>query len=440
MIPGDPSAWRVGVPVLVAVLIVGAFVLRRDRRPLTIAFVAAAALVVLALTVVRWKYASPTGDMSSMQAVAGQAPIPVTAIVLRDAKGGSEVLAPGTLVPYLTQDVVARTSGLVTGLSIYAGDRVRAGDVVARLEEPELQSDADAALAEVRSAQSSAAASENTAAAVSADVAAKRAQYRYWQEEIVRERSLLTQGAVSPQEYQSERAQMLAARAAFDSARSDASAAQAQASAMQAQVAAARSNARSKGIVAGYAAVVVSSDGVVVKRLVDPGVYVAAGTPIARVATVDRLRLQAQVAQQDLAGISIGSPLDATFDDGRVVHGRVSSISPLVDSSTHTATIEAIVTNAGGAYEPGGYVRVTIHSQQSVQRGVFSVPSAAVIGGAEPALWTIVNGAAHRRAVAVVSDDGIEARVRGALHAGVHVIVVGASNVEEGSPVAEATP
>ncbi|HVA27266.1 MAG TPA: efflux RND transporter periplasmic adaptor subunit [Candidatus Baltobacteraceae bacterium] len=440
MIPGDPAAWHIGVPLLIAVVVIGAFALRRDRRPLTMAFVVAAALLVVAITAAQSKYASPAGDMSSMQAASGFAPIPVTTTVLRDAKDGGEVQAPGTLVPYLTQDIVARTSGLVTGLSTYTGDRVAAGQVVARLDEPELQSDANAALAAAESAQNGAVASENSASAMSADVTATRAKYTYWTRELVRERSLLEQGAVSPQEYESERAQMISAQATLDSARANASAAQAQAMAMREQVAAARSNAQSKELLAGYATVVVPSDGIVVKRLVDPGVYVAVGTPILRVATIDPLRLQAQVAQQDLNGIAVGTPFDATLDGGRIMHGRVSSISPIVDSSTHTATVEAIVRNSGDSYEPGGYARVVFHLQAPMQRGVFVVPSAAIIGGAEPGLWTIVNGAAHRRPIVVLSDDGTRARVRGSLANGMHVIVDGASNVEEDSPVTETTP
>lgn len=412
MIPGDPTAWLIGVPVLIAVIVIGALVLRRDRRPVTIGFVVAAALVVIAITMARAKYASSALDMSSMQSASGVAPIPVTTTILRDVRGGSEVQAPGNVAPFLTQDIVARASGLVTGLSIYAGDRVRAGDVIARLDEPELQSDASAATAQARAAES--------------DVAARRAQDEYWAKELSREHSLFEQGAVSAQEYQNERAQAVAA--------------QAQASAAQQQAEAARSNAQSKSIVAGYAAVVVPYDGIVVKRLIDPGAYVQAGTTIARIATIDRLRVQAQVAQQDLGAISVGTPLDATFDSGGTIRGRVSSISPVVDAATHTATVEAIVSNANGAYQPGGYAHITLHVQQAAQRGIFSIPSNAVTGGLHPTIWTVVNGTAHRNSVDVLSDDGTQARVRGPLNRGMHIIVDGASNLEDGDAVTETTP
>ena len=440
MIPGDPSAWQIGTPILVVVLLFGAFVLRRDRRLTTITLVSAAVLLVLVVTIARAKFASPAMDMSSMQAASGVAPIPVTTTVLQEARGSGEIRAPGSIDPYLSVDIVARVSGLVDGLSKYTGDRVSAGEVIAHLDEPELQSDAGAALAQARSAESTVTVSTQTAAAMSADVDAKRARNLYWAKEINRERSLYEQGAVSAQEYQNERAEAESARAAFDTARSNAQAAEAQVSAAQQQAAAARSLAQSKGVMAGYTSVVIPSDGIVVKRLVDQGAFVTAGTTILRIATVDRLRVRAQVAQQDLAGISIGMPLDAIMDSGRSIHGRVTSIAPVVDEATHTATVEAIVENASGSFEPGGYARVVLHVHSGEQSGVFSIPSTAIIGGDHPYVWALVNSAAHRHNVSVLSDDGEQARIRVDLKAGAHIIVDGASNLEEDDAVSETSP
>lgn len=440
MIPGDPSAWQIGIPVLLAFMVIGALVLRRDRRPPTIALVSVAIVLVVGITAARAKFASPAMDMSSMQLASGVAPIPVTTTVLRNAQGNREVQAPGAIAPYLTQDIVARVPGLIVGVSIYSGDRVRAGEVIAHLDEPELHSDANAASAQAQSAESGAVASSQSATAMSADVEAKRAQKTYWNKELTRERSLFEQGAVSAQEYQSERAQAASAQATFDAARNNAVAAQTQAASARGQAVAARWLAQSKGVMAGYASVVVPEDGIVVKRAVDPGAYVEPGTPIARIATIDRLRVQAQVAQQDLVGIEIGTPLEATFDNGRTIHGRVTSIVPLVDPATHTATIEAIVSNANGAFEPGGYVHVVLRAREPAQYDAFAVPSPAVIGGLHPSVWAISKGVARRHTVTVLSDDGAQARIRGDLVRGMHIVVDGASNLEDGDAVTEVTP
>lgn len=434
VLPGDPSASWIGIPLLLAVLLIGVFAWRRHRSRGTLLAVAAAAILVVVVTIVRARYAPGAMDMASMQAVSGGAPTPVTIAILGTTAGSANVDVPATLAPFLQQDLVARVPGLVTGLSVYAGDRVRAGQVVAFLSESELQSEAAAAAADESAAVQNAAYARSATSAAADDVSAKRAQARYWASEIAREHYLYTQGAVSDQEYQDELAQAAGARNAYAAARANAAGAGAQAAAAAAQVAAAQSMAGGKASLAAYASVIVPNDGIVMKRLIDPGVAVTAGTPILQIAVIDRLRVQAQVAQADLASIDLGTPIDVDFDDGQTAHARVTSISPVLDADTRTAIVEAIVANPGDRYQPGGFAHVVLHPRQ-MRSDAFSVPSAALIGGASPSIWIDRSGSAHRIPVTVLSDDGVNASVRGALHTGMHVIVEGAANLEEGDAV-----
>jgi RND family efflux transporter MFP subunit len=178
---------------------------------------------------------------------------------------------------------------------------------------------------------------------------------------------------------------------------------------------------------------------VVVKRLVDPGVYVQVGTPIARIAVVDRLRLQANVAQSDLPNVVQGALLVATLPDGRTVRGRVTSVSPLADASTRTGTVEAIIDNPSRNLLPGGFVRVKIQTRDERVAGTIMVPSAAIVGsGDAAAVWADVNGTAHRVLVTIVHDDGTTARITADdLNAKSRVVVDGAASLEEGQPIAE---
>ena len=437
---GDDAAWRNGIFVLIGVLFIGALVLRRDRRPFTIATVVIAAFVVLGLAYAQSRYGSGSTNMSSMQGAAGVAPIPVTFARVGGQTGASSIQAPASVQPYLVQNVVARAAGVLADFNAYTGDRLKAGDVVARLEEPELQSNALAAEAAARAAADQRASAQYDVVSSRADVAAQREKVRYWSAELSRERSLLKAGAVSVQEYQDERAQAATSRSAYRSAVAKVSGAKALARAAQAQVEQATAGAQTQNVLAGYADVIVPSDSVVMKRLVDPGVYVQPGTPILQVAVVNRLRVQAQVAQQELAGIEIGTPVDVMLGDGRVVHSAVSSFSPVVDPNTHTAIVESIVPNAGDVYQPGGFVNVVLHPRSSSSAHAFSVPSAAVVGGVSSAVWVDRDGNAHRVAVTVLADDGTTAQVTGNLRPGSQVVVTGASGLEEGQPITGPAP
>jgi RND family efflux transporter MFP subunit len=481
---GNPDAWRAATFALAAILVIAIFallLLRRDRRPLTIAIALSGAVLTIALAVVQARFASAPMDMNAMAAVQGDAPTPVTLATVTTTNGGAAIFAPGTIAPYLTQDIVTRAPGIVRDFGAYAGDRVRAGEVIATLDAPELQSQAAAATADAAAQDAAALAAEIEAhhhapngvvianaqtsaterdlSAARSERTAKSAQLRYWGEELQREKTLLDQGAVSKQEFQDELAQAAAARAAYDGAAQrigsleqqllasrtkaqDAAASveqmQAQAASAQAQALRARANAQTQSTLAGYTTVTSPSNAIVVKRLVDPGVYVQTGTAIARVAVVDRLRLQANVAQRDLPGIRPGTPVDAKLPDGSLVHGRVTSVSPLADLATHTAVVEAVVLNGRADLVPGGYARVTLHPHASHAAGGMRVPSSAIMGsGADASVWTYVNDAAHRVRVTVVSDDGTTAVVRGALLGGTRVVVEGAPTLEEGQSLAE---
>jgi RND family efflux transporter MFP subunit len=462
---GEIGPWRTGALILCVLIVLAAVLLVWGERRMIGALVVlgVAALVVVGVAIVQAYAASQPGsmsgmDMSSMNDVRGEAPPTVTTAAVSRVSGitKSVVVAPGTLAPYLVQDIVTRAPGILRDFSAYAGDRVRAGQTLALLDEPELAARAGASAADARAQAAAAEASmieamhhaPNGVRVAREDLAAKSERQRYWSAELRRERSLLDAGAVSRQEYEDERAQAAAAEADLASARiklgdADASVtmATAQAESQHAQAQRAADAARADAVMLDYTKVVAPFDGVVLKRLVDPGTVVQAGTTIARVAVLDRLRVQANVAQEDLATIALGTPIEVRLDGSstRTLRGRVTSIAPVADATTHTASVEAIVENPGFVV-PGGYVRVVLHGRARTPDDALCVPSDAVVGASENgnAVWTITDGSAHRVSVALLADDGKTATVRAdALHAGDRVAVDGSDSLEEGERVAE---
>jgi len=487
---GNADGWRTAAIGLFVIIALGAIFIRRRSRN-GIGILALGAVVIVALAVIQTQYfaANPTaavsglGDMGGMDDVKGSSAVPVTlAAVQGGAEADPQILAPGTVAPYLVQDVVARAPGVLGSFTAYAGDRVHAGEVIAQLDEPELGDQAAAAAADARAqrsvavasmidalhrapnavvvAQSELVSSERDLDAARADVEAKSEQARYWRDELIREKSLLDQGAVSQQEYADERSQAAGATSALVAAQNKVASVQQQLTAMRTKVEDARagvvamreqadaatsqasraaSAARAQAIAAAYRNVIAPSDAVVVKRLVDPGVYVQIGTPIARIAVVDRLRLQANVAQNDLPNIVRGALLEATLPDGHIVRGRVSSVSPVADQATRTGTVEAIIDNPSRTLVPGGFVQVKIQTKARRVAGAIDVPSAAIVGSRDnAAVWTGVNGTAHRIPVTVVRDDGTMASVTADdLNRKSKVVIDGAASLEEGQPIAE---
>ncbi|MHB8197611.1 MAG: hypothetical protein ACYDFV_04200, partial [Vulcanimicrobiaceae bacterium] len=104
----DASAWRTATFALIAVILIGVLVLRRDRRPWTIALIVIAGLVVLGMAFAQSQNGSSTTDMASMQRARGSAPIPVTLATVGRERSGITISAPANLQPYLVQNIVAR--------------------------------------------------------------------------------------------------------------------------------------------------------------------------------------------------------------------------------------------------------------------------------------------------------------------------------------------
>ena len=465
---GHEDAWRAAAFALTLLLALAALAAWLVSRSLnrsgripdwlnrsTVTLAAVAVIVVIASAIAQSRFAAPSMDMATMSNVPGSAPVPVTLARVQDSSSEPAIAAPGMIQALFTQDVVARAPGILRDFTAYNGTRIFAGETLAILEEPELGAQAAAAQAGARSDTAAAQAAmieahhhaPNAVRIAQADATAKAERADYWRAEMRREKMLLDNGAVSQQEYDDERAQAAAAYADAESARRQAQDAVANLEITQQQTLSAQQRAASSvaaaqaaGIMAGYTRIVAPDDAIVVKRLVDPGAYVQAGTPVLRIAVIGQARIQASVAQDDLQSVRVGAMLDATLPDGRVVHARVTSVQPAADPTTHTALVEAVVDNPRGKLIPGTYVRVIIRGVPSHSRNAVSVPSAAVIGvGADAAVWVDVNSTAHRVRVRIISDDGTTAQVSGDLKSSDRVVVEGAADLEEGMPIAERT-
>jgi hypothetical protein len=116
--------------------------------------------------------------------------------------------------------------------------------------------------------------------------------------------------------------------------------------------------ARTAKVVRDYVVIVAPGSGYVVKRLVAPGVLVQPGMAILKIAQIDRVRLQANVGEKDVASIRVGSPVTVTRvgANQRPLTVTVTSVFPFVDQGPRTAVVEATVDNSARRFLPGQYV------------------------------------------------------------------------------------
>ncbi len=363
-----------------------------------------------------WANVSSKGsgmDMS-MRVTSGATPFPVAVDGVGRGPITGSVVYTGSVVPFNEEDIYPRVTGRIVDMMVYPGDAVRQGQAIARLDSVELSSRAREAEAGLATAQANRAqmeadqvAARQAVVQMQKELAMVDAELVYVRSLIARTERLLGVGAVSQQEYESDRsmaasleAKREAAVAKLEQARAQETAAKKKLEAGDAMVSQAGAALHTATVVRDYVNIAAPSSGYVVKRLVAPGVLVQPGMAILKIAQVDRVRLQANVGEKDVASIRVGSPVTVTpAGTGQAaVTARVSSVFPFIDQGPRTAVVEAVLDNSGRRFLPGQYVLMQFET--GARPEALSVPRGAVARlGGKARVWVTQAGRAEPREV-----------------------------------------
>src|SRR5262245_45406336 len=192
-----------------------------DARPLAKKVSASWSLRIGALVVLvaaaAWAYYAnvyrprPAMDMK-MRASGAEAAFPIISATAERGPISGVVTYTGTIVPFNEQDIFPRVTGRVVEIPVYPGDSVRAGQVVARLDDVELSSrvreaEAMAATAKANRAQmeSDVVAARHGVAQMERELAMVEAELTYASGVRARAERLVSFGAISRQEYENDR-------------------------------------------------------------------------------------------------------------------------------------------------------------------------------------------------------------------------------------------
>jgi len=414
-------------------------------------------LVIIALLVAAGAWAlyanlrpaRPVMDMS-MRVTSGNTPFPVAVAKVERGPITGTVAYTGSVAPFNEEDIYPRVTGRIVEMSVYPGDAVRPGQVVARLDNVELSSRVAEAEAGLATAQASRAqmdadllAAQHAVTQMERELAMVDAELTYARSLIARTERLFTTGAVSRQEYESDRAMAAsaeakreAALAKLEQARASQAAARKKLEAADSMVAQARAALRTASIVRDYVDIVAPSPGYVVKRLVAPGVLVQPGMAILKIAQIDRVRLQANVGEKDVASVRVGSPVKvAGVVPGQpALTARVTAVFPFVDQGPRTAVVEAVVDNPGRRFLPGQYV--TMQFVTGERAAALTVPARAVSRmGPKATVWTVKEDRAEPRTVTTGLEGPDRVEIAQGLTGDERVIVQGHEGLYAGARI-----
>lgn len=378
-------------------------------------------------------------SMEDMMRVDGSAnPTPVKVESIQPSLMEASVRYTGTVRPYLEVTVYPRVGGQLTEYSAYPGNKVKAGQVLARISATELSTEVEEAIAEAEAAKSEEQMTRKELEEQRREIERMAAESTYLETRLQRtQQVLLNAGAIPRNEFDKQRSEASSAKAALGAAqiklkRLQAQIAKARAGAAQAQVKIQRLK-----VIEGYKVITSPITGVVQERMADPGVVVQPGMGILKIGDYNKVRLQANVAQQNLKGVEIGSPIVARIigNSTKVIKGRVTSIFPKAGEETRTVTVEAVVDNPDEQILAGQAVEMQIITAR--KPNALSIPQAALTESeGKQAVWVVAGKSAKRKFVTTGLTSGDRVEVTSGLQSGDLVIISGQERLIENAQVA----
>jgi len=166
------------------------------------------------------------------------------------------------------------------------------------------------------------------------------------------------------------------------------------------------------------------------------GVIESADSALFVVEDLDSLILRVNVPERELAKLSVGQVCELSFDavPGRAFAGQVALVSPYVDAATATFGVRIRVTETGGLLRPGMFARVAIIYERKLD--ALQIPRTALLeGDGPPKVFVVKDGKASERPVQLGLSNGAYVEVVTGLKDGEQVVVVGQTAVKPGATV-----
>lgn len=282
--------------------------------------------------------------------------VAVETVIIGNANLGDRATFTGSIYANERYDAAPKIAGIIKQVRFNAGDFIRKGDLIAVLDDDELQLAVEQAEARLQVAEASA-----------HDAGS---QLTITRREHERNTSLHSQNVISAQELDRIEASLATQEAKYETA--------------LAQVKLAEAELKTTDVKLAYTRMVADWDGpdeerVIGQRYRDPGNQVTANTPIVSVLDINTVKAVIPVSEKEFPRIRLDGVAEVTTDafPGRIFHGRIQRIPQELGMLSREAEIEVAINNTDHVLKPGMFVRVSIEFQR--HNHVVAAPLAAVI-------------------------------------------------------------
>jgi RND family efflux transporter MFP subunit len=368
---------------------------RRSGR--LILFLFAGLVVLAALAVYGLITRSATTEKLVQQATQAASEQTVTVVKPERLPAAVSVELPGQTQAYIQAPVFAQTSGYLKKWYFDIGAPVKAGEVLAELDTPQVDQQLNQAKATLKEAQ----------AALDLSLVTYR-----------RDQDLLQRRVIAQQD--------------FDTANSDLGVKQATVNADEAAVLSLQALEDFKTVKAPF-------DGIVTARNTDIGALInsGSGNPLFIVAQIKPLRIYINVPENMASDVSVGASAELRFNEfpGREFSGKVVRTAGAIDPNSRTLLTEVDVPNESGELYPGAYTQVRLVTGTS-NRSVL-VPANTLLFRSEGAAVGVVNqnNVVELKKIKIGRDLGNQLEVTQGLNLNDRIIVNPSDSLAAGQKV-----
>ncbi|HXE08122.1 MAG TPA: efflux RND transporter periplasmic adaptor subunit [Acidobacteriaceae bacterium] len=355
---------------------------------------------------------------------------PASVVAVTRATLANTLTVAGEFLPYQEVELHAKVAGYIRRINVDIGDKVKAGQVLATLDVPELQAQVQGAQAGVRQTQAQILRAKNDAARAEANYAAVHSAAQRLKQASDARPGLIAQQELDDAQAkdQESAAQVDAAKSAFE--------------AMQQQLGVSQAQQQQVSSMADYSRITAPFDGIVTWRYADTGALIQAGTsnagsaPVVKIAQVSTLRLRLPVPGDIVPFVHDGD--SAIIHIGalnRTIVGKVNRSTGALDPATRTMQVEVDVPNRDGSLAPGMYAEVTLNVRRSGDALV--VPVQAIDRSEAQPVVLVVDGQnrVEKRTVQTGITTANRVEVVSGVHEGEQVIVANQSSFQPGELV-----
>jgi RND family efflux transporter MFP subunit len=340
---------------------------------------------------------SRSASTAALQEQTNQAAELTVAVVTPEkAPATVSVDLPGQTQAYTEAPIFAQTTGYLKKWYFDIGAKVKAGDVLAEIDTPQVDQDLNQAKANLRQAQ----------AALDLSLVTFK-----------RDQDLLARKVIAQQD--------------FDTASSDLHSKQATVNANAAAVSRLQALEDFKIVKAPF-------DGIVTRRNTDIGQIVnsGSGTPLFDVAQVSPLRIYVNVPEAMAGYVRVGGPASVTFNEfpGQKFSGQVARTARAIDPASRTLLTEIDVANDAGQLFPGAYSPVHLETEGPTS---LLVPSSSLLFRSEGASVGVVgpDNRVHLKKIKIGRDLGAKLEIVSGVSATDRIVVNPLDSLAEGALV-----